>query len=391
MTAPRIPLTRPWMADEEFQALTDIARSGWLGQGTAVTEFERAVARLLGAKHAVACSSCTAALHMGLVACGIGPGDEVILPSYTWIATANAVRMVGATPMFVDIELSTFNATPEAVEAALSPRTKAIMPVDQFGFPVEIDPLMALAKRHGLAVIEDAACALGSRYHGRPVGSTAHASCFSFHPRKLITTGEGGMFVTNDDRLAEQARALLNHGAVRSDLAKHAADTVEALLAEQFPGVGYNYRMTNLQGALGVVQMGRLEAILQARRARAFRYAAAFSLLPEVALPAIPEGIDPNWQSYPIRIRASCPVERNQVAQRLLDAGIACRPAYMACHVQPAYRAFAPRALPNTEEALRSVILLPLYPQMTDAEQDDVIQTVTAAVRAREGVPASRV
>lgn len=379
----KVPITRPVTGPEELQALAVVVESGWLTQGPRVTEFEEAVAGVVGAKHAVASTSCTTALHLALLLQGIGPGDDVIVPSYTWIATANVVRMVGARPVFADIELETFNVTADTLEAALTPKTRALMPVHQFGLPADLDAIQALATRRKVVVIEDAACALGSRYRGKPIGSFGNLACFSFHPRKLITTGEGGMLTTDDAALATRARVLLNHGASISDMVKHKAGTVEALLSEEFGEVGYNYRMTNLQGALGVVQMGRLGSILAGRLARASRYTERLSGVPEIIVPRIPAGATPNWQSYAVRIREGGSEMRNAVTQRLLDAGIACRPAYMACHVQPAYRLLNPSLrLPNTEQALATVILLPLYPQMTDAEQDHVMDVLTEAVRA---------
>ena len=375
-----IPVTRPFTGDEEKNATAEVVESGWLTQGPRVTEFENKVASYVGASHAIATTSCTTSLQLALELCNITPGDEVILPSYTWIATANVIRMVGARPVFVDIDLDTMNISPAALKGAITKKTRAILPVHQFGLPADLDAISEIAKPHGITIVEDAACAIGSSYKNQPVGGLGNLPCFSFHPRKVITTGEGGMLVTEDENMARSARILLNHGASVSDIAKHKADTVEALLAEEFCEVGYNYRMTNLQGALGVVQMDRLAFILAARNEKAELYSDAFAKLPFVIPPETPKYATPNWQSYAVRICDECPVDRNTVAQRLLNVGIACRPAYMACHVQPEYRGMVSETnLPNTMKALQSLLILPLYPQMTEAEQSYVIKALSDA------------
>lgn len=377
-----VPVTRPLTGAKEQEAVASVIESGWLTQGPKVTEFEQALANYLGAQHVVATSNCTTALHLALMLLDIKPGDEVIVPSYTWIATANVVRITGAAPVFADIDLDTFNVSASTIEAVITKRTRAVMPVHQFGLPADLDRVMEVAEHYKLPVIEDAACAIGSRYKNTPIGSLGNLTCFSFHPRKVITTGEGGALVTDDSDLAARARVLLNHGASVSDLIKHKAGTVEALLAEEFNEVGYNYRMTNMQGALGVVQMERLEEILALRRGLARRYSEAFSNSPYIVVPHGPDFAQPNWQSYALRISDNCPAPRNAIAQSLLDAGIACRPAYMACHLQPAYRELYPKLiLPNTEKALETVLILPLYPQMTEMEQQHVIDSVYQATQ----------
>lgn len=376
-----IPLTRPLFSEDERHLVCDAIESKWVTQGHYVFTFERAVQEYLGAKHAVACSNGTSALHLALLAHQVGAGHEVIVPSYTWIATANVVRMVGATPVFVDID-DTLNLDPLKVEAAVTPRTRAIMPVHQFGLPCDMDRIQEIARRRQLLVIEDAACALGSEYKGTRVGALGSTTCFSFHPRKLITTGEGGMLITEDDALAAKVRVLLNHGASVSDLAKHKSGTVAALLAEEFHEVGYNYRMTNLQGALGTAQMKRLEHILRQRRFRAAAYSEAFLPMTHILPPVIPDTTLPNWQSYAIRVSDGCPVSRNQLAQFLLDNDIACRPAYMACHKQPAYSNYPAPDLYHTEKALDDLLLLPLYPDMTEDEQAFVIQSIQHFIKA---------
>ena len=228
-------------------------------KGPKVGEFERLVADYIGVEHAIATTSCTTALHIALILLGVGPGDEVIIPSYTWIATANVVLMVGAKPVFVDIDLETFNVTAENIEAAVTDKTSLIMPVHQFGLPADLDAISAVAERHNLPILEDAACAIGSSYKEFRVGGTGNMTCLSFHPRKVVSTGEGGMILTDNGDYAARAQSLINHGASVSDVVKHKEKTVKGLKEESFPELGYNYRLTNLQGAMGVEQMKRLD------------------------------------------------------------------------------------------------------------------------------------
>ena len=381
MTKMQVPLTRPVSGPEELAAVAEVIASGWWTQGPKVGEFERFVADYIGVDHAIATTSCTTALHIALILLGVGPGDEVIIPSYTWIATANVVLMVGAKPVFVDIDLNTFNITAAAIEAAITDKTRLIMPVHQFGLPADLDAITAVAARNELPILEDAACAIGSCYKGQPIGSLGHMTCLSFHPRKVVSTGEGGMILTNNADYAARARSLINHGASVSDVTKHKEKTVKGLQEEQFPELGYNYRLTNMQGAMGVVQMERLDHLLAERIRRAEFYNKALAEIPHIIPPQMPSYAQSSYQSYMIRIADSSPVPMADVAQHLLDNGVACRPGYMACHIQPLYREMYPDlALPNTEKALETSMVLPLFPEMTQAEQTYVVEQLAAVL-----------
>ncbi len=372
--APTIPITRPWLGAEEVARATAVIESGWVTQGSRVEEFEQRFAHRCGAEYGVAVSNCTAALHLGLLALGVGPGDEVICPSMSFIATANAIRHAGAEPHFVEVDPRTFNIDPAAIEAAISERTKAVMPVHQIGLPCDLDAVSEIARRHTLPVLEDAACAIGSEYRGRPIGSHGHASCFSLHPRKVITTGEGGMITTDDEALAHRLRLLRQHGMSISDRVRHGSKRV---VREEYVCVGFNYRMTDLQAALGLAQLDRLDAILERRRAIALRYDEALEHHPVVEPPHVPEGLRPNYQSYAVRLREGAKLEREVVMQRLLDAGIATRTGIMLAHREPPYRE-GNWSLPLSEDASDRSFLLPLFPQMSEAEVDTVIRALFA-------------
>ena len=266
-----IPIAKPYLGREEAEAARQAVESGWITQGPKVAEFERAVADYCGAAEAVAVSSCTTALHLALLALDIGPDDEVICPSMSFIATANSIRYTGATPVFADVDPRTYNLDPESVEAAITPRTKAVMVVHQIGLPVDLDCFHEIGRRRCVAIVEDAACAIGSRYKGRPIGGHSELVCFSFHPRKVITTGEGGMITTNNPQRAARLRLLRQHGMSVPDTVRHAANRV---IAEQYVCLGYNYRMTDIQAAIGVEQMKKLDWIVERRRELAARYTA---------------------------------------------------------------------------------------------------------------------
>jgi dTDP-4-amino-4,6-dideoxygalactose transaminase len=358
--------------------LAETLHSGWVAQGPRVHSFEQAVASYVGAAFAVATNSCTSALQIGLEVLGVGPGDEVILPSFTFIATANAVVHRSARPVFVDIDPRTYNIDPSALERAITPKTKAVIPVDQVGLPADLDRIHSIAKKKDLRVLEDAACALGSEYQGKRIGSISEFNCFSFHPRKLITTGEGGMITTDHTEYAEAFRTLVSHGASVSDLARHRSGEV---LFEEYRVAGYNYRMSDLQAAVGLAQMKKLDEILTRKRFFAQRYNRAFSLVEELVPPLEPEGSKSNFQSYLIRVLPKAKRDRDAIMEELLRKGISTRRGIMAIHLEPAYRnRFGQFRLPETERAFRETLILPLYPQMTEEEQDYVIESFKDAL-----------
>ncbi len=373
-----IPVSRPYFGVEEETAAVAALRSGWVTQGPRVAEFERAFAAALGQPEAIAVSSCTTGLHLVLHALGVGRGDEVVVPSLSFIATANAVAHTGATPVFADIDLATYNLDPASAARAISRRTKAILLVHQVGLPADVAAFRRLARRARVKLVEDAACAIGSTVAGRPVGGDAEVAVFSFHPRKLVTTGEGGMIVTRSRRLAARLRSLRHHGVSVSDFARHAAGRV---VVEAYREVGYNYRMTDLQGAVGLVQLGRLDELIARRLEQGARYDRAFAKHPALAIPHVAPNVRFNYQTYLLRLLPGARITRDALMQRLLEQGIATRRGVMAAHREPAYRRLRLRVpLPATNEADRSAIVLPLYHAMTPADQDRVIESVLAAV-----------
>src|SRR4029077_3924202 len=377
-----IPIARPYVGEEEEQAVIQSLRSGWLSQGPRVAEFEKQFAQYVGAKHAIAVSSCTTALHLAFIGAGIGPGQEVLCPSLSFIATANSIRYVGAEPVFVDIGPGTFNLEPKKIEAAITPRTKAILAVHQIGLPAAMDEINEIARRHNLLVIEDAACAIGSGYKGKRIGAPhAWMACFSVHPRKILTTGEGGMITTNDDKVAERLRPLRQHAMTVSDVARHNAKSV---VLESYDEVGYNFRMTDMQAAIGLVQLNRVEGFIERRRAFAARYTNELAKLGWLIPPAEPEGLRHNFQSYMVRLTKDAPVSRDALMQRLLDHGIATRRGIMATHREAPYRAARwDRELPATNAATDECIILPLFHQMSEEEQAFVLDAIRAIGSSR--------
>lgn len=378
-----IPITRPHLAGDEGEAVAEAIASGWISQGPRVRAFEEAFAARVGAADAVATTSCTTALALALHVSGVGPGDEVIVPSLSFIATANAVWHCGARPVFADIDPRTYNLDPAAAERAITPATKAIMPVHQLGLPADMDAFLELAERHGVALVEDAACAIGALYKGRPIGSLGPLACFSLHPRKVITTGEGGMIAVQDPAVAERLRRLRAHGMDTSDLARHAARDI---VVEAYPERGWNSRMTDMQGALGLCQLRVLDEILERRRRLAERYTAALAGIPHVEAPHDPSYATRTWQSYCVRVAPGAPIGRTELMRRLLHDGIATRRGVMAIHEEAAYAerpAVSGRVgLGHTEAATRETLMLPLFPDLTEEQQDHVLERLAVSMLA---------
>jgi perosamine synthetase len=374
---------RPWLGEAEAEAVADVVRSGWVAQGPRVAQFEDAFRARVAAPEAVALSNCTTALHLALVLAGVGAGDEVVVPSLSFVATANCVTYVGARPVFADVDAATLNVTPETLEAALTPRTRAVVAVHQGGTPLDLDPLRAFCVERGLELVEDAACAIGSTYRGRPVGHGARFAAFSFHPRKLLTTGEGGMLVVADAALADRARRLREHGMTLSAAARHGSDTV---VLEAYDEVGFNYRMTDLQAAVGLVQLGKLDAMIERRRERAARYQAALADVPGLVTAADPPHGTTNYQSFWVVLPPDFPVTRDRLLQVLLDAGVSARRGIMAAHLEPAWADHPRGPLPVTERLTRDSLILPLFHELGDDDQDRVVDVL---LRQAAGVAAA--
>jgi perosamine synthetase len=372
-----IPVIRPLLGPEEAEAAAQAISSGWIAQGPRVAEFEAAFAAATGTGHAVAVSSCTAALHLAMIVAGVGRGDEVVAPSMSFIATANAARYVGARVVFADVEPDTLNLTVETVAPLLTDRTRAVILVDQAGVPADLDAMRELCDPRGIAVIEDAACAAGSTYRGRPAGAGAALAAFSFHPRKLLTTGEGGMITTPDPDVAARLRRLREHGMNVSAAARHVEQRV---VIERYDEVGYNYRMTDIQAAIGLVQLGRLDEIIERRRELAQRYQCLLSQISGLRTISDPCFGLTNFQSFWVALPADFPVARNDLLQMLADAGISSRRGIMAAHLEPAYANLVRDVqLPVTERLSASTLIIPLFHQLTAAEQNRVVDVISAA------------
>lgn len=367
-----VAFSRPCFGAEEEAAAAAVVRSGWVVGGPKLAEFERRFAALSGAPHGVGTSSWTTGAFLTLHALGIGPGDEVIVPSLTFIASVNVIVHAGAKPVFADIDADTFNIDPADIERKITTRTKAILPVDQIGMPCEIDRIMAIADKHGILVIQDAACSFASRFRDRPVGSLAPVTIFSLHARKVVTTAEGGMIVTHDPKLAQRLARLRHQGMSLSDFDRHGA---RPTTFESYPEIGYNFRITDIQAAIGLAQLDRLDAMLAVRRRAAERYIRGLHNHPFIAPPHVPPHVVPNWQSFQVRVRPGAPFDRNQMMEMLFDAGVVTRRGVMASHLEAPYRDHGAH-LPVTEAAANECIQLPMHAGLTDADVDRVLEVI---------------
>jgi dTDP-4-amino-4,6-dideoxygalactose transaminase len=367
----RIPLCKPYISIEEEKAVAEVLRSGWLMQGPKVEQFERLIAEYVGVKHAVAVNSGTSALSIAYAAADLHPGDKAIMPSHSFVATANTAMHSGVQPIFVDIKSNHYNIDPSKISAAMDEESPAVVVVHQIGIPADMTPLVLTAEQNELVLIEDAACSLGATYGGRQTGGFGLIACLSFHPRKVITTGEGGMVLTDFDEVSEFARSVRNHGLLQSEKSTHA----------RCEGPGFNYRMTDIQAAIGIVQFSKLPEIIRLRTRIANRYQEEISKIPALRLPEWPKEAVPNYQSFVVAV-ADEKMSRDKILTYMNRKGIDVKPGIQPIHQEPVYSGYASDdELPETVRAAKRSFFLPLYPAMTDEEQGFVLQTLQDALQ----------
>ena len=373
-----IPLAKPYLTEEEAKAAHDVVLTNWVTQGPKVAEFEEKFASYVGSKYAVALSNCTTALHLSMIVAGVGKDDEVICPSMSYIATANAILYVGAKPVFAEVDPKTYNIDVKHAEKLITPKTKAVLIVHQIGMPADIDAFKVLCDKHNLKLIEDAACAAGSVYKGAKIGSHSELVCFSFHPRKIITTGDGGMITTSNEEYYHKLKLLRQHGMSINDQVRHSSNKI---LFEEHVVVGYNYRMTDIQAAIGIKQLEKLNWIIVERRKIALQYLDAFKNIDSIVLPTEQEGYLSNYQSFSIYLKRNCKIGRNELMQELLDKGISTRRGVMTSHREKAYLDLGYKLqLPISEDASDRSIIIPLFIPMNQSDVEFVIKELIKLV-----------
>ena len=373
-----IPVAKPYLDKTDAQNAYDTIMSGWVTQGPRVQEFEEKFAQYVGSKYAVALSNCTTALHLAMIIAGVGEGDEVICPSMSYIATANSIRYTGADVVFAEVNPVTYNIDVEDVRKKITPKTKAVLIVHQIGMPADIDAFKALCSEKNLILIEDAACAAGSAYKENKIGSHSDLVCFSFHPRKVITTGDGGMITTNNEAYRDRIKLLRQHAMSVNDRVRHESTKV---IFEDHIELGYNYRMTDIQAAVGIKQLEKLDFIIAERRKIALQYHEAFKKISTIRLPLEAEGYLSNYQSYSIYLKPECTISRNDLMQAMLDKGISTRRGIMTSHRETAYAVYSKGvSLPMSEDASDRSIILPLYYPMEQKDVQYVIDTLVSLV-----------
>lgn len=369
-----IPLAKPYLTEDEAKAAHDVVLTNWVTQGPKVAEFEEKFAAYVGSKYAVALSNCTTALHLSLIVAGVGSGDEVICPSMSYIATANSILYVGAKPVFAEVNPRTYNIDVKHAESLITPKTKAILIVHQIGMPADIDAFKALCEKYNLKLIEDAACAVGSSYKGAKIGSHSDLVCFSFHPRKIITTGDGGMITTSNKEYYNQLKLLRQHGMSVNDRARHES---KKIIFEEHLVVGYNYRMTDIQAAVGIKQLEKLDWIVEERRKIAIKYFNALDKIESIILPKEEDGYFSNYQSFSIYIKPEATISRNELMQALLDVEISTRRGIMTSHREKAYLDLGYNiSLPVSEDAADRSICIPLFVPMNNQDVEEVAEKI---------------
>ena len=374
-----IPIAKPYLTQDDAQSAYDTILTGWVTQGPRVEEFEKKFCEYTGAKFAVAISNCTTALHLSMIVSGIKEGDEVICPSMSYIATANCIKYVGATPVFAEVNPLTYNLDLSHTEKLITEKTKAILIVHQIGLPADIDAFKKLCDKYNLKLIEDAACATGSSYKGKKIGSHSEIVCFSFHPRKVITTGEGGMITTSNEEYYNRIKLLRQHGMSVNASMRHETKKV---VFEDHIEIGYNYRMTDIQAAIGIRQLEKLDWIINERRKIALKYIEELKDIDCIRLPIEEEGYFTNYQSFSIYLKENCPIGRNELMQKLLDKGISTRRGIMTSHRESAYeKEYSDLKLPISENASDRSIIIPLYIPMKTEEVDFVISNFKEVVK----------